>query len=152
MPNHFHLILKEIRKDGVSSFMHKITMAYSKFINAKYKESGSLFEGKFKSSVVGSDEYLRYLSTYVMVKNTFELYPGGGLMKATGEFDKAYKWAIEYPFTSLADYAGKRHSPIIDKDILGEIFSDPKDFKEFARDCILGRKFDEYENKFEIDY
>ncbi len=142
MPNHFHFILKEIKNGGISQFMHKLTMAHSKFINAKYNESGSLFQGKFKSTLVESDEYLRYLATYVMVKNTLELYPNGGITKAVKEFDKGYQWAIEYPFTSLADYAGTGHSLIIDKDILGEIFKHPNDFKKFAKDCILGRKFE----------
>jgi putative transposase len=142
MPNHFHLILKETQEGGIKEFMHKFTMAYSKFINAKYDESGSLFQGRYKSQTIQTDKYLRYLAVYVMVKNTFELYPEGGLLGAKSNFDKAYEWAIEYPFTSLGDYAGRRHSSIIEKDLLGEIFTDTAEFKEFARDCILGRKSD----------
>lgn len=149
MPNHFHLILKEINKGGISQFMHKFSMGYSKFVNTKYEETGSLFQGPFKSVVVENDDQLRYLAAYVMVKNPFELYPNGGLAKATLEFDKAYQWAIEYPFTSLADYAGRRKSVFLNKDLLGEIFANPKDFKEFACDCILGRKFDAGEHNWE---
>lgn len=142
MPNHFHFMLKEIQEGGIKEFMHKFTMAYSKFINAKYEESGSLFQGPYKSQTVQTDEYLRYLAVYIMVKNTFELYPEGGLSGATDNFDKAYEWAIEYPFTSLGDYAGRRNSPIIEKDILEGLFENSKAFKEFARDCILGRRSD----------
>ena len=142
MPNHFHFMLKEIQEGGIKEFMHKVTMAYSKFINAKYEESGSLFQGPYKSQTVQTDDYLRYLAVYIMVKNTFELYPDGGLTGAAKDFDKAYEWAIEYPFTSLGDYAGKRHSPIIEKDILGELFENPEAFKDFAKDCILGRRLD----------
>jgi putative transposase len=142
MPNHFHFVLKEIKDRGIKEFMHKFTMAYSKFINAKYDESGSLFQGPYKSQTVQTDEYLRYLAVYIMVKNTFELYPNGGLQGAIQDFNKAYEWAIEYPFTSLGDYAGTRHSSIIQKDILGEIFISPAEFKEFAKDCLLGRRSD----------
>ena len=46
MPNHFHLILKQIVEEGIQQFMHKFTMSYSKFINSKYAESGSLFQGQ----------------------------------------------------------------------------------------------------------
>jgi len=141
MPNHFHLILKEINKGGISQFMHKFSMGYSKFVNTKYKETGSLFQGPFKSVVVKSDNQLRYLATYVMVKNPFELYPKGGIEGAMKNFDDAWKWASNYPFCSLVDYAGGRdYSVVLDKDLLGEIFVKPKVFKDFARDCILGRK------------
>ncbi len=125
MPNHFHLILKENQNGGVSKFMHKITMSYSKYVNAKYKESGTLFQGRFKSLPVDEDNYMRYLAVYIMVKNPFELFPQGGLEGATKNFDEAWDWAIDYPFCSLADYVGKRErSVILDKDILGEVFDD----------------------------
>ena len=86
---------------------------------------------------MSKDIYFQYLSVYIQVKNIFELYPGG-IQKAMEEFDKAYEWAVKYPYCSLADYAGNRNSPIIDKDILGEMFSKPEDYKEFARQCLLG--------------
>jgi hypothetical protein len=136
MQNHFHLILKEIKKGGVSSFMHKFTMGYSKYINAKYNESGSLFQGKFKAKIVGDDAYLRHLAVYVLVKNPFEAYPLGRISGAAYQFDKAYEWAIRYPFCSLAEYVGQRRSPIIEGDVFGELFSSHDEFREFAKDYI----------------
>lgn len=150
MPNHFHLILKEINEGGISDFMHKFSMGYSKFLNAKYKESGSLFEGRFRSKVVENDEYLKCVAVYVMVKNTFELYPKGGLVGATKDFEEAWKWAIEYPFSSLGDYGCGRQSPILSKDLLGEIFTSPKDFKDFSKGYILSRTTDENTEEFEF--
>jgi putative transposase len=150
MPNHFHLILKEIVDGGISDFMHKFTMGYSKFINAKYNESGGLFQGKFQAKIIDTDEYLRRVAVYAMVKNTFELYPNGGLSGSIKDFEGAWNWATGYPFSSLGDYAGKRNSPILNKDLLGEIFDSTKDFKEFSRDYILGRALDEDDKEFDF--
>ena len=50
LPNHFHLVLKEITPGGVSKFMHKLSTSYSKFFNEKYDRSGSLFQGTFKAT------------------------------------------------------------------------------------------------------
>lgn len=136
MPNHFHLILKELVEGGISKFMHRVCMAYSKFINAKYGESGSLFQGPYKARLITDDTDIRYLAAYVMVKNPFELYPGG-LHRAIEEFDLAYDFACGGPFNSLAEYAGTRALPIITKDVLGESFETANDFKEFSRDCML---------------
>ena len=143
MPNHFHLILKEIKEGGISDFMHKFSMGHSKFINAKYGETGILFQGSFRSNILDTDEYLRRCAVYVMVKNTFELYPNGGLIGAIKDFEGAWKWGINYPFSSLGDYANMKNSPILDKDLLGEIFNSAKEFKEFSKDYLLGRNIED---------
>lgn len=63
--NHFHLILRPIADKGVEKFMHKLEMSHSKYINAKYKRSGALFQGSFKAKLIDSNEYLLHLSSYV---------------------------------------------------------------------------------------
>ena len=76
-----------------------------------------------------------------MVKNVFELFPGG-LDKARKDFESAWKYAVKYPFSSLADYVLGRESPVLDKDIVGELFTSPKAFKSFSRDVIEGGKWE----------
>lgn len=138
MLNHLHLVVKEIVEGGTSRFMHRASMAYSKFINEKYKESGSLFQGAFKSRVVEEDADFRNLAVYVMVKNSFERYPGG-LRHAIENFDDAYERMADDPLSSLGTYAGRQASPIVTKDLLGELFETPNSFKEFARETMLYR-------------
>lgn len=140
MPNHFHLLLKEIKEGGISKFMQKLGNSMSTYANLKHKEKGSLFQGAYKGRTVREDRYLRWLVPYIMVKNVFELYPGG-YKQAVAEFDRAWRWAMDYPYSSLADYAHKRESPIVDRDILGEIFSSVGEFRTCARDMILSRRF-----------
>lgn len=36
MPNHFHLVLKEIVEDGITTFMQKLGTAYAMYFNARY--------------------------------------------------------------------------------------------------------------------
>ena len=138
MPNHFHLILKEIRSDGVSKFMQKLCGSMTMHFNLKYQEKGSIFQGPYKLRAVGTDRYFIYLAPYVMVKNVFELYPGG-LINAAGDFEKAWKWANEeYRFSSLPEYTGRRQLPITHPD--GPLmFDSPSQFKSSARDMIAGR-------------
>jgi len=138
MFNHLHLIIKEIVEGGTSRFMHRVSMAYSKFINEKYEESGSLFQGAFKSRLIEEDADFRNLAVYVMVKNPFERYPGG-LRQAIEHFDDAYERMAGDPFSSLGAYTGRQASPIITKDLLGELFETPESFKEFARETMRYR-------------
>ena len=68
--------------------MQKIGIAYTMYFNEKYHRSGSLFQGKFKSVHIDSNEYLLYLSTYVN-KNNFT------------HGSKNDRW----PYSSWLDYA-----------------------------------------------
>jgi putative transposase len=138
MPNHLHIVLKELVDGGVGKFMHRVGMSYSKFINEKYGESGRLFQGTYKSRRIDDDTDFRNLLVYTMIKNPFELYPGG-LTHACLNFDQAYEHALAYPFTSLAEYLERTNRAILDHALLREIGVEPDVFKEFARETMLHR-------------
>ncbi len=142
MPNHIHLLFKEIRKGGMSLFMKKIGQSMTEHANFKYKEKGSLFQGSYKSKTVKNTEYLRHVAIYIMVKNVFELYPKNGIVGAQKNFEDAWQWAKSYNFSSIGDYSGvRRNSPIVAKEVIGEIFNTPAQFKSFSRDIILAGKW-----------
>lgn len=65
MPNHYHLLLTPLVEDGVSLFMKKLGTGYSMFFNKRYDRTGTLFEGRYKSQWADSDEYLKYLYSYI---------------------------------------------------------------------------------------
>jgi len=114
MENHFHLLLKEVKEGGISKFMQKVGTGMTMYYNKKYQESGRLFQGAYKARCINDDQYLKYISVYIQIKNSFELYPGG-LKKAVKEFNKAYTWASNYRYSSLGDYLGVRNYGIIDR-------------------------------------
>ncbi len=124
-------------------FMRKLGTGMTNYYNVKYQDSGRLFQGAYKARLVDKDNYLKYLSVYIQLKNILDLYPGGG-EKALKDFDRAFKFALEYPYGSLADYAKDRSSPIIDRDILGELFPSGENYKNFCRDCLIGSKKTEF--------
>ncbi len=137
MENHYHLLTKEIQPQGNSLFIQKLNTGLSMSFNEKYNETGSLFERKMKYRVIESEEYLTYVSAYIQVKNLLERYPNGGLKGAVRNWKKAMKWALQDPYSSFADYAGNRNFPIIEKGILGNIFTSPEEYKSFAEGCIF---------------
>lgn len=65
LPNHFHLLLKQVATNGISEFMKRVTGGYTGYFNEKYQRSGSLFQGTFKRKHIGNDESYRYLLCYV---------------------------------------------------------------------------------------
>ena len=67
--NHYHLILKQVANNGISRFMQKVGTGYTMYFNKKYKRTGSLFGGGFKSKYIESDEQLNYVGVYVNLNN-----------------------------------------------------------------------------------
>ncbi len=90
MPNHFHLLLKEIRPKGISEYMQRIQCSYTKYFNTLHDRSGHLFQGPFQAVHVESNEQLLHLTAYIH-RNPSELF----------------KWAVNpdrYPWSSYQDY------------------------------------------------
>lgn len=135
--NHFHLILQEINGGGIARFMKRLGIGMAKKYNERYKEKGSLFQGAYRAKTIVDDRYFRYVSTYVQLKNALDMYPGGN-KSARKNFDRAYDWACAYPYSSLGDHTGNFDRPIVEKTLLSSLFTSVE-YKEFARDVILGR-------------
>lgn len=153
MKNHFHLLLKEITKGGVSKFMKRLGDAYTKFFNLKYEEvgTGKVFQGSYQGRTLKGDvKNLHYVDAYIQVFNSFEEYPGG-IERALKEFDKAFEFALNDPFCSLAEAFGKRNFGIIDRDVLANDFPNLETYKEFVKDALLVRNIREILGRLTID-
>ncbi len=135
--NHFHILLQELVQGGTARFMQRLGTGMAKRFNEKYKERGSLFQGGYRRKVVSDDDYFRYVTVYVQVKNAFDMHPKG-YRWAHDHFDEAYDWASAYPYSSLGDYTATFDRPIAEKEFLSSMYT-PDDYREFARDVILGR-------------
>ena len=64
MNNHIHLLLKEV-KEPIEQVMKRITTRFVYWYNIKYQRSGHLFQDRFKSEPVESDEYFLTVIRYI---------------------------------------------------------------------------------------
>ena len=106
MPNHFHILLTQKADNGISKFMQKVSTAYVMYFNKKYKRTGGLFEGKFKSKHIGTDTYLKYLYAYIHLNPAKLITPS---WKEDLNNGTAFNLSevLEYPYSSAAYYVGK---------------------------------------------
>jgi putative transposase len=66
MPNHIHLLLEPVEEEGnLSDFMKYVSQRHSQFVNSHYGRTGTLWEGRYKSSPVSTDRYLLACSRYI---------------------------------------------------------------------------------------
>jgi putative transposase len=65
MDNHIHLMIEESKTADIGMIMKKICSKYVMWYNKKYKRTGHLFQDRFKSEPVESDEYLLTVIRYI---------------------------------------------------------------------------------------
>jgi len=65
MPTHLHLILKQLKDKGISTFMNNILNSYSRYFNTKHNRKGPLWESRFKNVLVRTNEQLLHLTRYI---------------------------------------------------------------------------------------
>lgn len=138
-PNHVHLLLQETQGGGISRFMHKLGTGYTNYFNTKYDRVGSLFQGTFKAVPVETDTQLRYVLVYINVINPGQEIEPELKEKGPQDVERILKFAEEY-WSTHQEYLGERDSVIIDKGIAGNLFSTPAQYKDFARDILLGKR------------
>lgn len=65
MPNHFHLMIQQQKKHGISELIAKLINSYTKYYNLKNGRVGPLFQGPFKAVLIETEEQLIHLSRYI---------------------------------------------------------------------------------------
>jgi len=109
MPNHFHILITQTEDGDISKFMQKVTTAYVMYYNKKYKRTGSLFEGKFKSEYAGSDRYLKYLFSYIHL-NPIKLLDSKWKESGVKDKSEALNFLKQYISSSYLDYVGENRA------------------------------------------
>jgi putative transposase len=99
LPNHFHLLVKQIDDNGISNFLQKIGVGYTHYFNKKYKRTGVLFQGKSKSRHVNTDRYLNYLKMYIEL-NPLDLFEPNWKEKGIMDKRKAHEFLSNYKWKS----------------------------------------------------
>lgn len=131
IPNHFHLLIKEKVENGISKFMQKVSTAYSMYFNKKYKRTGGLFEGKFKSQHLGIDRYLKYIFSYIHL-NPIKLIEPKWKEIGIKNIKDAIAYLKTYQYSSYLDYLAedRLRSKILDKKEFPEYFPSKNFFEK----------------------
>ena len=96
MDNHFHLLATPDTGQSLAQMMQAVGRRYVRYFNDRQKRSGTLWEGRFKSSLIQSERYLLACMAYI------DLNPvRAGMVAQPGDF----RWS------SYAHHTGQRAEP-----------------------------------------
>jgi putative transposase len=120
MPNHFHLLLKQLVEDGISKFMSDFQNSYTRYFNIKNKRHGPLFDTQFKAVRIKNDEQLMHVSRYIHL-NPFTSF-------VVDSFDKLEN----YQWSSLPDYINEDEGQICNVSLILDLFNSKQDYRMFV--------------------
>ena len=65
MTNHVHLLMTPATKDSISQVMQDVGRRYVPYVNHTYGRTGTLWEGRYKASLVQNEGYLLSCMRYI---------------------------------------------------------------------------------------
>lgn len=126
MPNHTHILLKIEKGCELPHIMQGINQSYAKHYKKAYKLIGNIFQGRYKSVFIDTDEYLLECGRYI------ERNPLRAGMVAD---------LSDYYFSSYNYYANGRKDDIITPDPCYLVLSqDPKERMRLYKEYILQKR------------
>lgn len=98
MSNHFHLLATPQTADGLPQMMQAVGRRYVRYFNDRQQRSGTLWEGRYRSTLIQTERYLLACMAYI------DLNPVRAGMVAQ---------ARDYPWSSHGHYIGQRQDKVI---------------------------------------
>ncbi len=98
MGNHFHLLATPQTQDGLPLMMQAVGRSYVRYFNRQHQRSGTLWEGRYRSTIVQSERYLLACMAYI------DLNPvRAGMVAQAGD----------YPWSSARHHLGRTHDALL---------------------------------------
>jgi REP element-mobilizing transposase RayT len=141
MPNHIHLLLRQIQGGGISKFMQKVGGGLSRYLNIKYDKMGHLFSDSFKAVHIETDEQLIAVVNYIH-GNAISLIESGWKENGIKDPKRVIKFLEEeFRWSSLFDYLGKENfKSVTERSFILELLDGPEGCKNLLRDWISYKK------------
>lgn len=133
MPNHYHLMLRALRENGITEFMRKIGTGYTNYFNLKYDRVGPLFQGKYKARTLSNQAHFLHLPYYIHL-NPLDLINPDWKNSGIKNIDRTCDFLKNYHWSSLPDYLGERNfSRLINTKLFKKLIS-ADDLKSYLQD------------------
>ncbi|MDP2641466.1 MAG: transposase [Candidatus Yanofskybacteria bacterium] len=141
--DHYHLGVIPTTESGLSKFMQKLNIGFSKYFNMKHKRRGTLFESRFRALPIRHAKQLNEIVRHINIRGVLEAYQPNWTEEGLDDVKTALEFLHSYPFSSFQDLFQGRESHIISstskanlRQLLGvDYFHNTSSYlKEFNRD------------------
>jgi len=151
MPNHFHLLVRQLADGGIARWMHRSCLSFSRTFNLVKNRRGTLFMGRFQAVLAEEDRQLFHLFVYIHANPldfTMPQWRDGKIsdwVKAS-TFLKNYKWSSLGLYTGAINVA-KEIKSLISVEFPAAFLAEWGGIEAGIHDWSA-RDFDEFRNSF----
>lgn len=147
MPNHLHLLIRQLKEGGISKFMAKLGGGYAGYFNKKYNRRGHVLQDNFKVVLIKDDEQLKVAWAYIHA-NPASLIEPKWKEKGIRNLMKVIKFLENYKWSSYSDYLEKVNFPsVTEREFIMKTLGGKSGCREFLKDYIKYRgKVKEFPN------
>ena len=123
MPNHYHLTLKQNMDNGIRDFISNVQNSHSKTFNLKHQRKGPLYESRFYSKYIETDEQLLHLSRYQ------HLNPVTGYLVEIEQLE-------DFEWSSHGCYLNTKDLEYINTSLILELAGGVENYRKFVEDQV----------------
>lgn len=136
MPNHIHLLIRQIKEGGITKFLSKVGTGFAGYFNRKYGRKGYVFQNRFRAVHIKNDEQLKTVFAYIHI-NSISLIEPKWKENGIKNSQKVIKFLENYKWSSYLDYIGKKNFPsITDRKFISETMNGENGCREFINDWV----------------
>lgn len=133
MPNHIHLLLKQIKDNGITKFMSKTGTGLGGYFNKKYDRQGHVFQNRFNAVPIKTDEQLKIAVAYIHTNPLSLKYPEWKKIRIKDPAE-ARTFLEKYKWSSYPDLIGIKNFPsVTQRDFIVETMGGSERCKDFIK-------------------
>jgi putative transposase len=142
MPNHIHLLLRQIKDGGLLKFMVKLGSGYGRYFNQKYQRKGYVFQNRFKDIRIEDDNQLLTVFNYIHANPISLIEPNFKEQGIKNHSEKEIENFLEqYKWSSYIDYSGEINFPTVtQRQFMDEMTSGSRESRRILCDWIHSKK------------
>ena len=133
MPTHYHLLIRiktsEVSQTSevltVSKAMMKLSVSYTKAINARFQRVGVLFQGAFQAKQITDDSHLLHLCRYIHANPVKD-----GLVASPED----------WPYSNYLEWIEQRAGKLVDREFIQDCFDTPQAYRTFVNEYLQTRQ------------
>ena len=137
MPNHVHLLIKQLKDNGITKFIKKVGTGYATYFNKKYVRKGHLFQGRFQAVRIKDDNQLKIVFAYIH-SNPLSLIEPNWKENGIRNLKKSIKFLESYKWSSYLDYIGEKAFPsVTNRDLITGTLNNVVGCREFINNVWI---------------
>ncbi len=141
MPNHVHLLLRQLKDGGITKFMKKVGAGYGGYFNRKYHRRGYVFQDRFHAVRIKTDAQLLAVFNYIHT-NPLSLTETKWKEGVIKNIKKSSKFLFAYKWSSYRDYIGQVNFPsITERGFLLETLGGENSCQKSVEDWVKNKKW-----------